>query len=130
VSWDRINGSSIRIGISSRLLCNDRMSKYGTCTPRWIDTWAKRLVTVGDAAGADAIEYILLCLLLSRTSMASVAGSGRWTILLTHFLHRTNHQIRYALAVTAQHPEGNSGHCDDPMGYGIVKVFDAYEPES
>ncbi len=87
---------------------------------------------VGDAAGADDIEYILLCLLLSRTSMASphVVGSGRWTILWTHFPHCTNHQIRYALAVTAQHPEGNSGHCDDPMGYGIVKVFDAYEPES
>ncbi len=78
-------------------------------------------VTIGDE-GNDNIEYTYD--LMSGTSMASPHVAASAALLKSHFYGCTGHQIRYALAYTAQHP---SDGCDDEYGYGMIKVKDAYD---
>ena len=60
----------------------------------------------------------------SGTSMASPHVCAAAALLWSHFGHCSNHQIRYALARTAENPEKD---CDNSYGYGIVKTKDAYD---
>jgi serine protease len=78
-------------------------------------------VTIGDE-GDDNLEYTYE--LRSGTSMASPHVAASAGLLKSHFNGCSNHQIRYALAYTARHP--NSG-CDNEYGYGMIKVKDAYD---
>ena len=80
-------------------------------------------VTIGDVLGNE-IEYSYA--FLTGTSMASPHVAAAAALLWSHFPECSNHQIRYALAATASHPDG-SNSCDDRMGYGIVKVKDAFD---
>jgi serine protease len=78
-------------------------------------------VTIGDADN-DEIEYTYTE--YTGTSMASPHVAAAAALLWSHFGECTNHQIRYALAMTAHNPEGG---CDESYGYGVVKAEDAYE---
>jgi serine protease len=78
-------------------------------------------VTIGDS-DSDEIEYTYTT--LAGTSMASPHVAAAAALLWSHFGECTNHQIRYALAMTAHNPEGG---CDESYGYGVVKAKDAYE---
>ncbi|KAL3925676.1 MAG: hypothetical protein SGILL_000255 [Bacillariaceae sp.] len=78
-------------------------------------------VTVGDI-GDDKVEYIYET--MTGTSMASPHVAASFALLKSHFWGCTNHQLRYALALNAKHPEGG---CDEGHGYGTVKVKDAYD---
>lgn len=83
----------------------------------------KEKVTIGDVGG-DSVEYSYE--VLSGTSMAAPHVTAAAAILWSHHPTCTNHQIRYALAVKAQHPEGR-GVCDDKMGYGVIKVKESLD---
>lgn len=61
---------------------------------------------------------------MSGTSMATPHVAAAAALVWSHFPECTNHQIRHALAVTAQ-DQGIPG-CDYDYGYGIVKAKDAY----
>lgn len=78
-------------------------------------------VTIGDE-GDDNIEYIYE--FMSGTSMSSPHVAASAALLKSHFHGCTSHQIRYAMAYTAEHPTDG---CDDEYGYGVVKVKDAYD---
>ena len=62
---------------------------------------------------------------LSGTSMATPHVAAAAALVWSHFPQCSNHQIRQALAVTAE-DKGASG-CDWHYGYGIVKAKDAYD---
>lgn len=78
-------------------------------------------VTIGDE-GDDNVEYIFE--FMSGTSMASPHVAASAALLKSHFYGCTGHQIRYAMAYTAHHPDDG---CDDEYGYGMIKVKDAYD---
>ncbi|KAL3909379.1 MAG: hypothetical protein SGILL_008109 [Bacillariaceae sp.] len=78
-------------------------------------------VTIGDT-NSDRKEYIWKT--LSGTSMAAPHVTASFALLKSHFPECTNHQLRYALALNAEHPEGG---CDEEHGYGTVKVKDTFE---
>ena len=78
-------------------------------------------VTIGDIGG-DKIEYSYAS--LTGTSMATPHAAAAAALLWSNFPDCTNHQIRYALAATAA---DGKGKCDDHLGYGIIKVKDAYD---
>ena len=78
-------------------------------------------VTIGDI-GEDDIEYSYHY--LTGTSMASPHAAAGAALLWSNFPDCSNHQIRYALAVTADHPDGG---CDNHMGYGVIQLKDAYD---
>jgi serine protease len=61
----------------------------------------------------------------SGTSMAAPHAAGAAALLWSHFPECSSHQIRYALAYTAE-DLGKMG-CDDKFGYGLVQVKDAYD---
>jgi subtilisin family serine protease len=61
----------------------------------------------------------------SGTSMAAPHAAGAAALLWSYFPSCTSHQIRYALAYTAE-DIGDSG-CDNFLGYGLVQVKDAYD---
>jgi subtilisin family serine protease len=78
-------------------------------------------VSIGDY-GNDHIEYTYTT--QTGTSMATPHVSAAAALLWSHFGDCANHQIRYALARTADNPDGS---CNEGYGYGIVKVSDAYD---
>lgn len=61
----------------------------------------------------------------SGTSMATPHAAAAAALVWSHFPNCTNHQIRHALAVTAQ-DQGIVG-CDWDYGFGIVKAKNAYD---
>jgi len=82
-----------------------------------INTW----VYIGLSTGDDReFSYGYL----SGTSMAVPHVSAAAALVWSHFPECSNHQIRHALAVTAQ-DQGIAG-CDWDYGHGIVKALDAY----
>jgi subtilisin family serine protease len=83
---------------------------------------AGRRVNVGFASSTEP-EYTYS--FFSGTSMATPHVAAAAAIVWSHFPECTNHQIRYALAMTAQ-DRGSAG-CDYDYGYGIVKAKDAYD---
>ena len=80
-----------------------------------------KTVTIGDSDN-DKIEYTYDNLM--GTSMASPHVAAAAALVWSHYPNCSNHQIRYALAMTAHNPQGN---CDDHYGYGVVKAKDAYD---
>ena len=81
-------------------------------------------VTILGDAGGNSPEYSYAY--LTGTSMATPHVAAAAALLWTHFPECTNHQIRYALAVTARHPNGEHA-CDDHIGYGVIQVKDAFD---
>lgn len=59
------------------------------------------------------------------TSMAVPHVAAAAALVWSHFPECSNHEIRYALAISAS-DQGNPG-CDVDYGYGIVKAKDAYD---
>jgi subtilisin family serine protease len=80
------------------------------------------VVMIGDN-GNDGIEYTYASFTGSSMAVPHVAAAA--AILWSHFGECTNHQIRYALVMTAQIP--GHGDCDDMYAYGIVKVKGGYD---
>ena len=78
-------------------------------------------VTLAFGDGVD-LEYTMS--VKSGTSMATPHVAGAAALLWSHFSECSNHQIRFALASTAKHPDRG---CDENYGYGIIKVKDAYK---
>ena len=65
---------------------------------------------------------------LSGTSMASPHVVAAAALVWSHFGENcTNHQIRYALALTAETPDDEKDDCSERYGYGIVDTKAALE---
>jgi subtilisin family serine protease len=84
-------------------------------------------VTIGDADN-DSVEFTYS--IQTGTSMAAPHVASAAALLMSHYPECNNHQIRFALAVSAQNPnseEQEEAVCDDEYGYGIPKAKDAYD---
>jgi subtilisin family serine protease len=79
-------------------------------------------VTIGDSQDSDGVQYAYE--MRTGTSMASPHVAAAAALLWSNHGDCTNHQIRYALAMNAENPDGS---CDDYYGYGIVKVHSSSE---
>jgi subtilisin family serine protease len=86
-----------------------------------LDTMGSFKVTIGDEGG-DNVEFTFEW--MSGTSMAAPHVSASAALLKSHFYNCTASQIRYALALNANHPEDG---CNEDYGYGMVQVKDAYD---
>lgn len=83
------------------------------------------VVTIGDSDDDD-VEFTYTE--ESGTSVAAPHVTAAAALLFSHFPDCSNHQIRYALAITAYHPQmGGGGGCDENLGHGVVKVLDAFD---
>ena len=83
-------------------------------------------VTIGDNIDNNGLTYTYTE--LSGTSMAAMHVTAAAALVWSHFGPKcTNHQIRYALAQTAQNPPGETKDCTDQYGYGIVDALGAYQ---
>ena len=80
-------------------------------------------VTIGDT-GEDEIEYTYVT--RSGTSVAAPHVTAAAALLFSHFPNCTHHQIRYAMAITAYHPDIEDGGCNKDLGHGLVQVLDAF----
>ena len=78
-------------------------------------------VTIGDEDG-DRMEYTFET--MNGTSMAAPHVTATAALLLSHFPECSAHQIRYALALTAEGPKDG---CNKEFGFGLVKVRAAYD---
>jgi len=93
------------------------LSNYG----KWIEMAAPGHRIYSTVVNSDGYGYAYY----SGTSMATPHAAGAAALLWSHFKDCTNHQIRYALAYTAE-DLGSEG-CDSTYGYGLIQVKAAYD---